>query len=81
MFLILVNPSAFEELHLNGLENIEYYARLYAGQDLYKVDRIRCVLEPEHIVAWFQAINAVEYEPLLERIRVLYDPNKPGKRG
>jgi hypothetical protein len=78
---LLVDNHAYEELHLNGLRSVEYYARLYAGQNINKVDRIQSVLEPKHIIAWFKSIGIMEYDLLLERIAFLYEPKNATKRG
>lgn len=76
----LADTVAYEELHLNNLPNLEYYARLYARPDIYKVDRIRTLLEPLHILKWFKSRNVFEYETLLQRIEQHYMEENPEKR-
>ncbi|CAK5080694.1 unnamed protein product [Meloidogyne enterolobii] len=75
------DPVAYAELHLNGLATIDYYIRLFSPNDRFKVDRIRCVLEPKHIFRWFSSKNIHEYDHLLERVEKIYSLNDPTKRG
>nr|CAD2174986.1 unnamed protein product [Meloidogyne enterolobii] len=74
------DPVSYAELHLNGLATIDYYIRLFSPNDRFKVDRIRCVLEPKHIFRWFSSKNIHEYDHLLERVEKIYSINDPCKR-
>ena len=66
---------------MNNLISTQFYSQLYAGDDPFKVDRIRSVLEPKHILKWFKNKGIVDYENLLKRVELLYVPENQAKRG
>ncbi|CAK5087656.1 unnamed protein product [Meloidogyne enterolobii] len=74
------DPQSFAELHLNNLTSTQFYSQLYSGDDPFKVDRIRAVLEPRHIFEWFKNKGMSEYEDLLRRIEMIYVAQNQAKR-
>uniref|UniRef100_A0A915MFK3 RNA helicase n=1 Tax=Meloidogyne javanica TaxID=6303 RepID=A0A915MFK3_MELJA len=78
--IISHDPQSFAELHLNNLTSTQFYSQLFSGDDPFKVDRIRSVLEPRHIFEWFKNKGISEYEDLLRRIEMIYVAQNQAKR-
>ncbi|KAF7634718.1 hypothetical protein Mgra_00005866 [Meloidogyne graminicola] len=72
--------QSYSELHLNNLKSTQFYSQLYSIDDKYKVDRLRSVLEPKHIIKWFKNKGSCEYDDLIKRVEMLYIPENQAKR-
>lgn len=57
-------------MQLKKLQTHEYYAKLFKGGDLFKIDRIVMVLEPSVIISYLQEKNCRDYEELIDRVNM-----------